>query len=110
MSRNDLRRPGLSTIEALHRLTSGGLSRRHLVQRALALAAALPAARSLTASGAAAAPARQADPATLTIALNGSPSDLDPHSAYDYRSAIVGRGPYEQLSPSTAPPPTGTSA
>jgi len=41
--------------------------------------------------------ASQADPATLTIALNGSPSDLDPHSAYDYRSAITLRGPYEGL-------------
>lgn len=44
-----------------------------------------------------AAAASQADPKTLTIALNGSPSDLDPHSAYDYRSAITLRGPYEGL-------------
>jgi peptide/nickel transport system substrate-binding protein len=39
----------------------------------------------------------QADPATLTIAMNGSPSDLDPHSVYDYRSAMPLRGPYEGL-------------
>lgn len=44
-----------------------------------------------------AAPPRQTEPATLQIALNGSPSDLDPHSAYDYRSAIALRGPYEGL-------------
>ena len=47
---------------------------------------------------AAASPLRlQADPATLTIAMNGSPSDLDPHSVYDYRSAMPLRGPYEGL-------------
>src|SRR5688572_14024861 len=37
------------------------------------------------------------DPTTLTIAMNGSPSDLDPHSVYDYRSAMPLRGPYEGL-------------
>jgi peptide/nickel transport system substrate-binding protein len=39
----------------------------------------------------------QGDPATLTIGLSGSPSDLDPHSQYDYRSVIPIRGPYEGL-------------
>lgn len=39
----------------------------------------------------------QEDPATLTVVLNGSPSDLDPHSQYDYRSTLAVRGPYEGL-------------
>ena len=39
----------------------------------------------------------QGDPATLVIGLNGSPTDLDPHSQYDYRSVIPIRGPYEGL-------------
>ena len=41
--------------------------------------------------------ARQDNVNTLTIAMNGSPSDLDPHSVYDYRSAMPLRGPYESL-------------
>ncbi len=39
----------------------------------------------------------QEDPATLTVVLNGSPSDLDPHSQYDYRSTLAVHGPYEGL-------------
>jgi peptide/nickel transport system substrate-binding protein len=39
----------------------------------------------------------QGDPATLTIAIQGAPSDLDPHSQYDYRSVIPIRGAYEGL-------------
>ncbi|HEX3304501.1 MAG TPA: ABC transporter substrate-binding protein, partial [Thermomicrobiales bacterium] len=39
----------------------------------------------------------QGDPTTLVIGLNGSPTDLDPHSQYDYRSVIPIRGPYEGL-------------
>ncbi len=39
----------------------------------------------------------QAEPTTLTIALNGAPSDLDPHSQYDQRSTLAVRGPYEGL-------------
>src|SRR5262249_28113654 len=37
------------------------------------------------------------DPKTLTLALDGSPSDLDPHSCYDYRSTMAILGPYEGL-------------
>ena len=40
---------------------------------------------------------RQGEPSTLTIALNGAPSDLDPHSQYDQRSTLAVRGPYEGL-------------
>jgi peptide/nickel transport system substrate-binding protein len=39
----------------------------------------------------------QDDVRTLTIGMSGSPSDLDPHSQYDYRSVVAIRGPYEGL-------------
>ena len=77
-----------------------GLSRRSLL-RGAAAATAVPALSTLGDPGIqpiSAAPAvRQADPGTLIIAMNGSPSDLDPHSVYDYRSAMPLRGPYESL-------------
>jgi peptide/nickel transport system substrate-binding protein len=79
----------------------GPLNRRSLLRRAAVAGVAVPAAGAvagLTTRPAMAMPrARQAEPETLTIALNGSPSDLDPHSAYDYRSAIALRGPYQGL-------------
>ena len=73
--------------------TAAAATRRGLLKGAAALgvAAALPAAPTV------AAPARQADPKTLTLALYGAPVNLDPHSAYDYRSAIAIRGPFEGL-------------
>jgi peptide/nickel transport system substrate-binding protein len=39
----------------------------------------------------------QGDPKTLVIAMDGSPSDLDPHSAYDYRSVLATVGAYQGL-------------
>ncbi len=39
----------------------------------------------------------QDDLSTLVIAVDGSPSDLDPHSAYDYRSVLAILGAYEGL-------------
>src|SRR5215213_8432668 len=75
------------------------LNRRSLL-RAAAAAGVVPATASLGGLRNVAAAPRlrlQADAATLTIAMNGSPSDLDPHSAYDYRSAMPLRGPYEGL-------------
>jgi peptide/nickel transport system substrate-binding protein len=75
------------------------LNRRSLL-RAAAVAGVAPATATLggLTNVSAASPLRvQADPTTLTIAMNGSPSDLDPHSAYDYRSAMPLRGPYEGL-------------
>jgi peptide/nickel transport system substrate-binding protein len=39
----------------------------------------------------------QADEKTLVIVMDGSPSDLDPHSAYDYRSVLANNGSYEGL-------------
>ncbi len=75
------------------------ITRRALLRSAAVASAVVPLSEVLGGSHPAlAAPSvRQADPATLTVALNGSPSDLDPHSAYDYRSAIALRGPYEGL-------------
>jgi len=72
------------------------VNRRRLLQ-AGAAGLAVPAIGLAAFPGARVASARQSDPGTLTIALNGSPSDLDPHSAYDYRSAIALRGPFEGL-------------
>lgn len=40
---------------------------------------------------------RQSDPGTLVLAVDGSPSDLDPHSSYDYRSVSAILGAYEGL-------------
>ena len=79
-----------------------------MLRRAGALGVALPASRTLLPPALVAAspigtprltsPANvQGDAATLTIGVNGSPSDLDPHAAYDYRSTLAIRGPYEQL-------------
>jgi peptide/nickel transport system substrate-binding protein len=39
----------------------------------------------------------QRDADTLIIAVDGSPSDLDPHAAYDYRSLLAIAGIYEGL-------------
>jgi len=75
------------------------LNRRSLL-RAAAAAGVVPATAALGGlTNVSAAPSRrlQAEPGTLIIAMNGSPSDLDPHSVYDYRSAMPLRGPYEGL-------------
>ncbi|CAA9584921.1 MAG: Oligopeptide ABC transporter, periplasmic oligopeptide-binding protein OppA [uncultured Thermomicrobiales bacterium] len=66
-------------------------SRRAVLKGAAGLGLAAPLAR--LPRGAA---ARQAG-GTLTIAMNGAPTNLDPHSSYDYRSALAIRGPYETL-------------
>jgi ABC-type transport system substrate-binding protein len=85
----------------------GRLTRRELARRAAALGLAAPAVSAIAgASGVAATTAgrrlarsvrAQEDDATLTLALDSSPADLDPHSANDYRSAIANRGPCENL-------------
>jgi peptide/nickel transport system substrate-binding protein len=72
------------------------VSRRALL-RAAAAGIAAPASQTFGVFSPRPVAARQADPTTLTIAMNGSPSDLDPHSVYDYRSAMPLRGPYEGL-------------
>jgi peptide/nickel transport system substrate-binding protein len=40
---------------------------------------------------------RQAPPSVFTLATNRTPSDLDPHSAYDAGSGVVLQGPFEGL-------------
>jgi peptide/nickel transport system substrate-binding protein len=85
------------TRTSLPALANGGsTSRRHLLKgaAALGLAAGLPHGM---ASPAAAVPARQGDPKMLMIAVNGSATNLDPHSSYEYRSTLAIRGPFEGL-------------
>src|SRR5829696_2368672 len=74
-----------------------GLSRRQLLRRAAAMGLAIPAAQSVLGVAPSKAIRLQADPTTLTIGLDGSPSDIDPHSQYDYRSTLAVRGPDEGL-------------
>lgn len=93
--------------DLLRQVRSGAISRREVVRRAAALGiggAALTTILNASRTAAAPAPASSralgraaGDPKTLTLALDGSPSDLDPHSAYDYRSTMAILGPYEGL-------------
>jgi peptide/nickel transport system substrate-binding protein len=97
MSQSDLLRAVWSSV---CRGNCGRVDRRSLLRRVTAAGLALPTAGTfagLSATRASAAVARQDNASTLTIAMNGSPSDLDPHSVYDYRSAMPLRGPYESL-------------
>ena len=74
------------------------LTRRGVLRGAAAAGLAAPLAGLAGPSLGSAAVARQTNNgSTLILGLDGSPSDLDPHSAFDYRSAITLRGPYEQL-------------
>ncbi|HKG25919.1 MAG TPA: ABC transporter substrate-binding protein [Thermomicrobiales bacterium] len=95
-------------LERLVRLATGSrLTRRDLARRAAAIGLTAPAISAIAGvAGATAAPAgrrssrivgAQENGSTLTIALDGSPADLDPHSANDYRSALANRGPFENL-------------
>ena len=81
----------------LRQAVAGGLSRRQLLRRAAAMGLVIPAAHTVLGVAPTRATLLQADPTTLTIGLDGSPSDLDPHSQYDYRSTLAVRGPYEGL-------------
>jgi peptide/nickel transport system substrate-binding protein len=81
------------------------LSRRHLVQRGLVGGLGFISSLGIEASPESplahrntnAAPSRHASPATFTLATNRTPSDLDPHSAYDPGSGMVLQGPFEGL-------------
>ncbi len=78
--------------------TNRNLDRRALLKGAAALSAAVAApAVAGTGRAAQAAPARQAGGGMLTIAMYGSPVNLDPHTSYDYRSTMAIRGPFEGL-------------
>jgi peptide/nickel transport system substrate-binding protein len=93
--------------DLVHQAKSGAISRRDLIVRAGALGIGGAALHSLLSEApvdARPAPVpfralrrQQGDPTTLTLALDGSPSDLDPASCYDYRSTMAILGPYEGL-------------
>ncbi len=84
-------------------LVRGRLDRRALLKTAGAAGvagAALSSGRTLAApsSSAGRLVARtQVEGETLVIVVDGSPSDLDPHSSYDYRSVMAILGAYEGL-------------
>jgi peptide/nickel transport system substrate-binding protein len=77
---------------------SSSLTRRHLIQGAAAASLSVPLAGVVEPSRVRAAVARQeGNGTTLILGLDASPSDLDPHSQYDYRSTSVLRNIYEGL-------------
>jgi len=73
---------------------AGRWSRRRLLGGA---AAALPVGQALLGGRAVAGTRVQDGGRTLVIALSGSPVDIDPHGANEYRSALTIRGAFEQL-------------
>jgi peptide/nickel transport system substrate-binding protein len=108
MTTHDPDRQPADVSQMPQQAATSALTRREMLRRTSALGLALPAAQALLpAAPTSASPSRapqlasvaslQGDATTLTIGVNGSPSDLDPHAAYDYRSTLAIRGPYEQL-------------
>ncbi|MFN8664350.1 MAG: ABC transporter substrate-binding protein [Thermomicrobiales bacterium] len=77
--------------------TAAHATRRSLLKGAAALGVAASGLSHRATGPAAAVPARQGDPKLLTIAVNGSATNLDPHSSYEYRSTLAIRGPFEGL-------------
>src|SRR5215213_11304738 len=74
------------------------LTRRTMLKGGAAASLAAPLAGIVEPSRVHAAVARQeGNGTTLIVGLDGSPSDLDPHSQYDYRSTMVVRAIYEGL-------------
>ena len=77
---------------------SAALTRRGVLKGAAAASLAAPLAGLAGTSAGLAAVARQTNNgSTLILGLDGSPSDLDPQSQYDYRSTMVVRSIYEGL-------------
>jgi peptide/nickel transport system substrate-binding protein len=90
----------MSVGKELRRVASRApLSRRGVLKGAAAAGFAVPlAGLAASPSTGLATVARQTNNgSTLIVGLDGSPSDLDPHSQYDYRSTIVVRSLYEGL-------------
>lgn len=85
-------------MRAQNKGVPGAISRRKVLQGSVASGVATPLAglgehakvRMVLA-------AQSRDGSTLIVGLDGSPSDLDPHSQYDYRSTVVVRSIYEGL-------------
>src|SRR5918997_3785311 len=74
------------------------LTRRTMLKGAAAASLAAPLSGMVEPSRVRTSMARQeGNGTTLIVGLDGSPSDLDPHSQYDYRSTIVVRALYEGL-------------
>ena len=89
----------MSHTKALrHASSTASLSRRTVLKGAAAAGIAAPLAGLVDPAQVAEAVARQeGNGTTLIVGLDGSPSDLDPHSQYDYRSTVVIRSVYEGL-------------
>jgi peptide/nickel transport system substrate-binding protein len=78
--------------------TKAPFTRRAILKGAAAAGVTLPLAGLVDPGHAYAAIARQeGNGSTLIVGLDGSPSDLDPQSQYDYRSTVVVRALYEGL-------------
>jgi peptide/nickel transport system substrate-binding protein len=79
-------------------LRRAALTRRTMLKGAAAASLAAPLSGFVEPSRVRTAVARQeGNGTTLIVGLDGSPSDLDPHSQYDYRSTMVVRSIYEGL-------------
>jgi ABC-type transport system substrate-binding protein len=88
----------MSEAEGFRELPRTPLTRRSMLKGAAAAPLAAPLSGFAEPSRVGAAVARQeGNGTTLIVGLDGSPSDLDPHSQYDYRSTIVVRSLYEGL-------------
>src|SRR5215216_2163377 len=79
------------------RRAMAALDRRALLRRSAGLGLAHAGGRAWLPAVTTRAASAQRDAKTLTIGQVESPSDLDPHSQYDYVSARVNRGAYEGL-------------
>jgi peptide/nickel transport system substrate-binding protein len=88
----------MSETKGSRELRRAPLTRRTMLQGAAAASLAGPLSGLVESSRVRAAVARQeGNGTTLIVGLDGSPSDLDPHSQYDYRSTMVVRSIYEGL-------------
>ncbi|HEX2281819.1 MAG TPA: ABC transporter substrate-binding protein, partial [Thermomicrobiales bacterium] len=88
----------MSEIKESRDLLPAPLTRRTMLKGTAAASLVAPLSGLVDPSRVRAAVARQeGNGTTLIVGLDGSPSDLDPHSQYDYRSTIVVRAIYEGL-------------
>ena len=95
-------RPEGSVVSQKSRVAN--LSRRRLMTSGAAIGAGAAAVAANTATVSAGSSTksrlrsrRQSDSTTLTIVMDGSPSDLNAHSAFDCRSVLATAGAYEGL-------------
>ncbi len=88
----------MSVAKNFRGLSQAPLSRRGVLKGAAAAGLAAPLAGLAGPTAGMVAVARQTNNgSTLIVGLDGSPSDLDPQSQYDYRSVTVVRSLYEGL-------------